>query len=199
MNNKNSKLSIGIAALFEIILITTAIFNIVSKQWKDLTISLIAIVCIILPFIITYIANIKNLALPPNFQLISLSFILFAQYFGEILKFYRKFFWWDLFLHALFGSYAVIVALYLIKGVVKKEKETSENRFTIFTIIFAFCFSITLGTLWEMFEFAGDFLFKSHMVKGGLVDTSTDILIKILSAFITSIVYYYRNRKLIKS
>lgn len=46
-----------------------------------------------------------------------------------------------------------------------------------------------------MFEFVGDYLFKTSMVKGGLEDTSTDLLVKIIAAFITSIIYYFRNLK----
>ena len=195
MNNKHSKLTIGIAVLFEIILITTAIFNIISGQLEEFILISLAIVCIILPFIITHIANKKKIVLPSSFELISLLFILLALYFGEIKKFYTIFWWWDLFLHGMFGSYAVIIALHLIQGIIIKEKETTEQRFTIFTLIFAFSFSITLGTLWEMFEFLGDYFFKTNMVNGGLEDTSTDLLIKILFAFITSIICYYRKLK----
>lgn len=195
MINKSNKLSIGIAVLFEIILVITAIDSIATRQWKTLSLTLLATVCIFLPFLISRIACIKNLVLPPSFHSIMLVFIFLAQYLGEIRKFYQVFWWWDLLLHAIFGSYAVIIALYLMKGIIRKEQGTSEQRFTLFTILFAFSFSIALGTLWEMFEFTGDYLFKSSMVKGGLEDTSTDLLIKIAGAIITSVMCYYRNLK----
>lgn len=195
MKNKHSKLSIGIAILFEIILITTAIYRIISRQFEGLFLFPGAIICIILPFIITHIANKKKILLPSSFEFISLLFILLALYFGEIMKVYTTFWWWDLFLHGMFGSYAVLVALHLIQGVIIKEEETTEKRFTIFTLIFAFSFSITLGTLWEMIEFLADYFFKADMVNGGLEDTATDLLIKIFFAFITSIIWYYRKMK----
>jgi hypothetical protein len=193
MNNRNSKLAIGMAVVFEIILVTTAVFSITSKEWKDLFLSILAIVCIILPFIITRIANKKNIELPSRFQLISILFLFLAQYLGEIQKFYDTFWWWDLFLHALFGSYVVLIALHLIQGIIIKEEETTKKRFTLFALIFAFSFSIALGTLWEIFEFVGDYIFKTTMVKGGLEDTLSDLIIKSLSAFITSIICYYRK------
>ncbi len=46
-----------------------------------------------------------------------------------------------------------------------------------------------------MFEFTGDYLFESSMVKGGLEDTSTDLIIKIVVSFITSMICYYRGLK----
>lgn len=190
MRNQNSKLSVGIAVLFEIILIVTAITSIVTRQWKNLTLTLLAIVCITLPFIISRIANIKNVVLPTSFQSVSLVFVFLAQYMGEIIGFYQIFWWWDLLLHAIFGSYVVIIALYSLSGTIKRGKEIAKPRFTLFAIIFAFSFSIALGTLWELFEFVGDYLFKTNMVKGGLVDTSTDLLVKVVAAFITSIICY---------
>ncbi|HEX9026855.1 MAG TPA: hypothetical protein VF839_10410 [Clostridium sp.] len=195
MNNKHSKLTIVIAVLFEIILITTAIFKIISGQFEGLFLFPGAIVCIIIPFIITRLANKKKIMLSSSFEFISVLFILLALYFGEIMKVYTTFWWWDLFLHGMFGSYAVIIGLHLIQGIIVKEKNTTEQRFTIFTLIFSFCFSITLGTLWEMVEFLADYFFKADMVNGGLEDTATDLLIKIFCAFITCIICYHRKLK----
>lgn len=195
MNNRNSKLTIGIAGLFEIILIITAILSITSKQWGNLALSFLAIVCITLPFIVTRIANEKNIVLPSSFQLISVSFIILAQYFGEINNFYENFWWWDLFLHATFGGYAAFVGLYLIQGIFIKKNGITKQRFSISILIFASSFAIALGTLWEIFEFLGDYFFKTNMTSGGLEDTATDLIVKVLGAFIISIICYYGKLK----
>lgn len=191
MNNRNSKLAIKIAVLFEIILIITAVNSIASKQWNNLAILFLAVICIFIPFLLINIADKKNIVLPESFQLISVLFVILAQYFGEIKKFYIIFWWWDLLLHAISGSYAVIIALHLIQGIIIKAKEVSKKRYVASLVIIAFSFSITLGALWEMFEFTGDYLFKTTMIKGGLEDTSSDLIVKIISALITSIIYYY--------
>lgn len=191
--NNNSKLASGVALLFEIVLVITAIMSISLSEWKNLAVSLLTMVCLMLPFLIAYLAKRKNIILPSGFQLLTVLFIFMAQYFGEMKKFYLKFWWWDLLLHAIFGSFAVVFALHLMKGTIIKEQDTSDQRFTLFTILFAFCFSIALGTLWEMFEFVGDYFFQAGMVKGGLEDTATDLLVKILAAFITSWICYYHS------
>ena len=161
MINQNSKLSVGIAVLFEMILIGAAFMSITSRLWKNLTLTLLAMVCLLLPFIITRIANMKHISLPPSFQLITVNFVILAQYLGEIKKFYQIYWWWDLLLHAIAGSFVVIITLYIIKGIIRKEQETTDQRFTFFTSLAAFSCSIALGTLWEMFEFSGDYLFKA--------------------------------------
>lgn len=188
-NNKN-RLPILVAIVYGIIIVITPFL---SGQWHSFTLSLLAFICIPLPFIISFIAKIKKIALPTNFLLTSLLFNFSAQYLGEIIGFYTKFWWWDLLLHGLFGSYAVIIALYLIKGIIKKEPEITEDRFKTFKIIFAFSFSIALGTLWEMFEYIGDLILKTDMTSGGLHDTASDLLIKISFALVTCFIYYFNK------
>ena len=195
MKNRNSKLTIGLAVMFELILIVSGILSIASREWENLFLIMLAMICLFLPFVITQVVKKKNIVLPSSFQIITLLFIILAQYFGEIKKFYQIFWWWDLLLHGIFGSYAVIIALHLIRGIIRKDEGTSEERFALFAITFSICFSIALGTIWEIFEFSGDYLLKTNMVKGGLVDTATDLLVKISAASITSVIYYFRLLK----
>lgn len=195
MNNKNGSLAIGMAVLFEIIVIASAIASIISGQWKNLGLSMLAVVCLPIPFIITGIADKKKILLPSSFPYVILVFIFFAQYFGEIRRFYFRFWWWDLLLHAMFGGYMVIVGLNTSDGVIRKEGGITKERFTFFRVVYAFCLTIALGTLWEVFEFVGDYLVKSHMVKGGLEDTMADLIVKILSALAASIIFYRKLKK----
>ncbi len=195
INNKYYKLAVISAIIIEAVLIISALTGFIQHNRKNTGLYLLSIVCIALPFIITYIANKKKLLLPPSFNLISVIFLFSAMYLGEINNFYTRYPWWDLLLHAVFGSYAVTVSLHVIRGIIRREIEVSKNRFVMFSAIFAFSFSVALGTIWEAFEFSGDFLFKTGMVKGGLEDTSTDILINIAASLITSAYYYLKKRK----
>lgn len=195
MNNKNGSLAIGMAVLFEIIVTTSAIGSIISGQWKNLGLSLLAVVCLPIPFIIAGIAAKKKILLPSSFQYVILVFIFLAQYFGEIRRFYFKFWWWDLLLHAIFGGYMVIVGLHAADDIITKKDGITKDRFAFFRVVFAFCLAITLGTLWEVFEFAGDYLEKSHMVKGGFEDTMTNLIVKLLTALVTSVVFYQKLKK----
>jgi hypothetical protein len=162
-------------------------------QWRSLALSLLALICLTIPFGITYIAVNKKVVLPPSFQITTLLFLFATQYLGEIIGLYDKLWWWDLLLHAISGFYLVIIGTYIFKGNIRKEQEVTEQRFILIKIIFAFCFSIALGTLWEMFEYSGDYLFKTNMIKGGLKDTASDLLVKIAAAFVSSIICYFRK------
>ena len=192
MYNKYSKISYTAAAIFESVLIYTAVLSAYNKQWDTFKLSITAIITILVPFLLNYAANKKKLLLPPGFQLISSSFIFSALYIGEINKFYSKFWWFDLTLHIWFGLYAVLVYIFLSHLSVSKNNKTTNKRFALLSSLSSFSFSIAMGTLWELFEFSGDYLFNTGMIKGGLEDTATDLLVLVAAAFLTSVYYYYK-------
>lgn len=192
--NRSGKLATGIAVLFGIVLIISIILYSVTNQWKALSLSIFTLGCLTLPFGISHVVKRKEILLPSSFQWLTLMFIFMAQYFGEIHKFYFIFWWWDLLLHAIAGSYGVIIGLHLPQGIIQKARNTSKEQFAFFSVLFAFCFSVTLSTLWEIFEFVGDFMIKSNMVKGGLEDTASDLLITLFTALITTMLSYFRFR-----
>lgn len=194
--HSSHKLATKISVTLIIILIVTAILSISSYNWKNLFISLLAIACIIFVFIIEHFFKRKELILPPSFTLVTILFIFFAEFFGEIIGFYSMFWWWDLLLHFIAGIYFVIISLHLMKNIIEKNRISTKKRYTLLIMIFAFSFSISLGTLWEEFEFIGDYFFKTTMVKGALEDTMTDLLVKIIGAFITCLIYYFKRPKL---
>lgn len=194
MNKKYNKIAVIISVLLETILIFSAAKNILQNNMSKTVLHLLAMVCILLPFVISFIADKKKICIPDSFNLVSVLFFVASLYLGEINEFYIILPWWDLLLHAFFGCYMVIVSLYAIKRVIRREVDVSKNRYTMFSVIFAFSFTITLGTIWEVFEFLGDFIFRSGMIKGGIEDTATDLLVKIVAAFITSTYYYLKTK-----
>lgn len=193
MRDKENKLAAVTAVIFEIIIAVTLIVSILNGSKKNIFLCILAAGSILIPFITAYIAKRKTIALPGSFNLVVLLFILSAQYFGELLSFYYRFWWWDLLLHGIFGIYSVLVGAYITRGIINKASGITERRFYLFITVFAFSFSMTLGILWELFEFAGDYLFKSNMMKEGLMDTMTDLLSSTATAFGCVVFYYIRK------
>ncbi|WP_313339348.1 hypothetical protein [Sedimentibacter sp.] len=193
MNIYNKTVTI-LLVIFEAILIFTGFTALLQKDYEVFKLSLLAIFSILIPFILSLLAKKKKLNLPLSFQLFGIIFIFTAQYFGEIKNFYDYIWWWDLMLHGAFGSYMVITFLHLIKGIIRREIDITRKRYVMATSLFAFSFAVTLGTLWEIFEFSGDFMFNTGMVKGGLEDTMSDLIVKTTAALVTSSIYYFRKR-----
>lgn len=193
-NKFNIGKAVIIAVVFEIILMGTAIVNIIKNQWGNVFLCILAMVVLTAPFIARYIANKNSIVLPKGFELVTVLFIILAQYFGEILNFYN-FWWWDLFLHGASGCYLFIIGISLSKSINISRKEINKKVFILLNIVFSFGFSIAIGVLWEVFETIGDYLLKTKMTENGLEDTGGDLLIKTITALITSIIYYFYKRK----
>lgn len=190
---KKNKASFILLIIFELIGIISALNNIQEKNWTDFGFSILLIVTLLVPYIILILTKRKEIHLPKRFVEFSLIFIFMAQYLGELRNYYQRILWWDILLHFLFSIYAVVIPLNMIKGIITKDRESSYRRYKIILLLLSFGFSIALGTLWEIFEYLGDFFFKTNMIKGGLNDTTTDLIAHVVSALLTSIIIYFKR------
>ncbi|MFA6888966.1 MAG: hypothetical protein WC254_05730 [Candidatus Woesearchaeota archaeon] len=166
----------------------------VTAAWnKDLLLVFLSLGVLILTFTPSFIAKNLKINLPIEFEFLVFIFISGSMFFGEIFKFYHVFWWWDLFLHALsaillgFGGFLSVYIMYT-----EKRIRTSPR----FIIIFAFCFALAIGALWEITEFSIDQILGWNMQKSGLIDTMTDLIVDAAGALLVSIGgYFYLKRK----
>lgn len=192
MKNKQDKYILTFAIAFEILLLITAIVNFMNGVKRNGYVSIMSIFLVPMPFILSYLANKKYITLPSSFKATCLVFIFATQYLGELVGFYFTLWWWDLLLHAAAGFYAVVVGEALFKSV--NEKQIRNNRYALFIAMWAFCFSTTISSLWEIFEYIGDSLLKTNMLQEGLRDTFQDLLAGELLALLAAIVIYLKLR-----
>lgn len=188
MKTKGAKAIFLFAILFGILLIVTGIVNYINGVKRNAYVSVLSIFCISIPFILSYIAKKSSIMLPTSFNIVILGFLFLTQFLGELVGLYFTLWWWDLLLHGFVGMYAVIIGVTLNKGIIKKEKKVTDRKFSILISFFAFCFSVTVSTLWEVFEFAGDAILKTQMLQEGLRDTFWDLIAGIGMAILTAII-----------
>jgi uncharacterized membrane protein YjdF len=99
------------------------------------------------------VAAIFRRQLPPALEIGSLIFVFSAGVLGEIVNLYYAVPFWDSLLHLWSGFLLTIFALSLVEG----EKWQRA--------IFAICFAISVGVLWELFEWGADVLIGTDMQK----------------------------------
>ena len=124
----------------------------------------------------------------PNGFIIAIVFFAFATVgMGEYFNAYEKFWWWDILLHSgsAFGFGLLGVTILLI---LSKRDKVDANPFIL--ALFAFGFSISIGVIWEIFEFMMDTLFDMNMQKSGLVDTMTDLIVDVFGAAMAAVLGY---------
>ena len=129
--------------------------------------------------------------IPPEFQVLAVLFAFAALFLGEIHSYYMRFWWWDIALHTSSGLLMGILGFLLIY-VLNADERIDIHMRPHFMALFAFLFAVTVGTLWEIFEFAMDQIFGVNMQKpmlgdlSGLTDTMWDMIVNALGALIIS-------------
>lgn len=102
--------------------------------------------------------------LPNTMEIIIMLFIFAAEILGEISSFYTTFKGWDTILHTLNGFLCAAIGFALVDMLNRTEK-FSLSLSPVFMSIVAFCFSMTIGVLWEFFECGMDQLMALDMQK----------------------------------
>jgi hypothetical protein len=105
---------------------------------------------------------------PSALEIIILCFIFAAEILGEMSSFYMRFPYWDTVLHTLNGFLCAALGLSLV-DIMNQETRIRFELSPLFMAITAFCFSMTIGVMWEFFEFGMDQLFCSDMQKDTVI------------------------------
>jgi len=109
-----------------------------------------------------------RIELPPALEMTVLCFIFAAEILGEVNAFYVVVPHWDTMLHTLNGFLAAAVGFSLVVLLNDDERLTFDLS-PLFLALVAFCFSMTIGVLWEFFEFGMDMFFHMDMQRDTVI------------------------------
>lgn len=175
-------------------------FSVQVQQWEVPVNGLLTLLLLAAPL---WMRRHKLVKIPALFQIVVLLYALASMYCGEVLNFYYHLNWWDLIVHlvsAPFIGYAGFLLIYTIN----KDRHIHERLSPFFLALFAFCFSMLVGTAWELFEFGVDATLGMNMQKArhleelygyfdtrlGVLDTMEDLVIDAIGALLVSIIGY---------
>ena len=156
---KKRRLTIrGILSLFIILVMVRAAMT---GNYENIFVCLLSLLLFCVPIFLE-----KHLAIdiPPVMEGIIYCFIFAAEILGEINSFYTRIPGWDTMLHTLNGFLMAAVGFALVDLFNRSERMTFKLS-PLFLAIVAFCFSMTIGVLWEFFEFSMDYFFGTDMQK----------------------------------
>ena len=115
-----------------------------------------------------------GVTIPVGLETVILIFIFSAEILGEINAFYVKIPIWDTILHTTNGFLMAAIGFALIDLFNRSEK-FSIKMSPYFVAFFAFCFSMTVGVLWEFFEFSMDWFFAMDMQKDWILSSINSV------------------------
>jgi hypothetical protein len=145
---------------------------------------------IAITYIPQHLGSRLKVRIPPEFESLAVLFICMTLFLGEVMDFYNRYWWWDVVLHGGSGFLLGILG-FLLVYILNEKDSLNIDLPPGFIALFAFMFSMTLGVLWEIFEFAMDSLFGMNMQKSGLVDTMWDLIIDSIGALTIAIMGYF--------
>lgn len=142
-----------------------------------------------------------RVTIPSFMYLLYVLFLYCATYLGEVHNFFYKVPHWDSILHCFSG--VMLGALgYSVIALLNRSKRATVQLSPFFLALFAFCFAVTMGVFWEIYEFLTDGLLHSNMQKfalqngvplvgrEALKDTMYDFIVDSLGAFLMSAIGY---------
>lgn len=170
---KNHKVTFSVYFVLRLIVIGFAVFSIVRGQWENLFTCFLTLVLLLVP---AFVSKNFKVNLPSPLEVIVLLFVFAAQILGEIQCYYIKYPLWDTMLHTVNGFIFAAVGFALVDVLNRNDKIKFTLR-PVYMAIVAFCFSMTVGVLWEFFEYFADYFLHTDMQKDRVVGYITSVML----------------------
>ena len=146
--------------ILQILVILTAIRCLLTQNYESLAICILVLILFLAP---AFLEDKLHIRIPPLFVTIILLFIFAAEILGEVNHYYTKIPGWDTILHTMNGFLCAAVGFSLVYLLNRGSKNVNLSPF--YLTLVAFCFSMTIGVVWEFFEFGMDQFFYVDMQK----------------------------------
>ena len=159
--------------LLRFLVIATMVAQFFNGDFESVFLCALTLVLLLLP---TVFERALMIDLPNTMEIIIMLFIFAAEILGEIRSFYTTFQGWDTILHTLNGFLCAAIGFALVDMLNRTEK-FSLSLSPVFMSIVAFCFSMTIGVLWEFFECGMDQLFLLDMQKDAVIGSIATVML----------------------
>lgn len=168
---EKSKATTLVYLILRILVVVVLILEAFGQNWYNVLLCVLTLVLFLLPDLVESRMKIE---LPDGLEIIIICFIFAAEILGEISEFYIHFQRWDMLLHTLNGFLAAAIGLSLI-DILNRNDRFSLSLSPKYVALSAFTFSMTIGVLWEFFEYGMDKFFGTDMQKDTYIDTITSV------------------------
>ncbi len=162
---KEHKKVFALYVFLRIMVAVIMVKELLQHNYEYVFLCFLVLILFMIPTIVEQGAGIR---LPDTLQIIVLLFIFAAEILGEIQSFYVLIPGWDTVLHTLNGFLAAAIGLSLVE-ILNKSEKVAVSLSPFFVVVVAFCFSMTVGVIWEFIEFGCDMTFGLDMQKDTII------------------------------
>lgn len=158
----------------------------VTGRWTD---AISAGLILILMLVPSVLRRRYRLVMPFELEFGIAIFVFLTLFLGSLNDFYERYAWWDTLLHFQSGILLGIIGFVLIY-LLNRGGVGKLGLSPFFLAFFATCFSMAVGVVWEIYEYAADSFFGFNMQRTGLDDTMSDLIVNTVGALIVAVVAY---------
>ena len=170
---KQAPLLFAIYVILRISVILVMIAQIMNRDWHNVMLCVLTLVLFTVP---SFIEKNWHIDIPSTLEVIILLFIYSAEISGEIRSYYINIPGWDTVLHTITGFLSAAIGFSLV-DIINRNERTKLYLSPLYVAIGAFCFSMTIGVLWEFFEFSMDWFFGLDMQKDTIINTINTVVL----------------------
>ena len=166
----------GVAILYivlRVLVISVMIAQFLNGNFENVFLCVLTLLLFLVP---SFIERKVHIDLPDTLEVIILLFIFSAEILGEIRAYYIHFAYWDTMLHTINGFLCAAIGFSLV-DIMNRSDRFSITLSPTFLAITAFCFSMTIGVLWEFFEWGMDCFLLLDMQKDTVLTAISSVML----------------------
>lgn len=173
MELREHRSSFLVYMILRALVIVSLVLQLLNRNYENVFLCILTLFLLLLP---SFIQLQLKIELPTTLEIIILLFIFAAEILGEIQAYYIKIPNWDTILHTMNGFLMAAIG-FSLADILNREEKMKFELSPIFMSIVAFCFSMTVGVIWEFFEYGMDRFFKLDMQKDTVVQSISSVML----------------------
>lgn len=170
---REHKSTFTVYVVLRALVVLCMILQILKRNYENVFLCALTLILFLVPMMLQ--VNLK-IELPTTLEIIILLFIFAAEILGEIEAYYIKIPNWDTILHTLNGFLMAAIGFSLV-DILNREERLKFELSPAFMAIVAFCFSMTVGVVWEFFEFGMDQFLGLDMQKDTVIHSISSVML----------------------
>ena len=173
MELREHKSSFVVYVVLRMLVILMMILQIFNRNYENVFLCILTLILLIMPSLVQI--NLK-IELPTALEITILIFIFAAEILGEIGSYYTKVANWDTMLHTINGFLAAAIGFSLV-DILNRNEKVKVQLSPLFMAVVAFCFSMTIGVMWEFWECGMDLFLGMDMQKDTIVHSISTVML----------------------
>ena len=170
---RNNRIVAAVYFVLRFFVVLVMIAQLFNRNFENFFLCILTLILFLIP---SFLERKIKIELPGTLEVIILLFIFAAEILGEIQAYYIAFPYWDTMLHTMNGFLCAAIGFSLV-DILNRNDRFSISLSPLYLAIVAFCFSMTIGVLWEFFECTMDQVFFLDMQKDSIINHISSVML----------------------